>query len=214
MDDGGVTPIESFVKQRRNLLIASLLIIFQYTAQVSFEKKFSILGVGINVDNPHVISTYLVIFFIYFIWRYVTALNNIDWKSKLKNRTGSSLRNEITAEFREYVCRKSGLDPNQFFYNILAARGEKNKFLGYRVDLEGWDQNLSAEKQSLLKSIKKENYSVTGFKFLWLNVKCFVMNALKYSEFGEYIFPLLLAFLAYLEICTIPIVSAPLLFLL
>jgi hypothetical protein len=61
-----------FLKQRRNLMIISLLIIFYKVGEADFSKP-SFLGNEVTLEKPEAIPFFLSVFLVYFSLRYYTA---------------------------------------------------------------------------------------------------------------------------------------------
>lgn len=76
MPESGVDGADHFVKQRRNIVIISLILIFYHVAGLNF-KELNILGNKVTIVHPEIVSICLGLFFIYFLWRYFTACNSI-----------------------------------------------------------------------------------------------------------------------------------------
>lgn len=58
------------LRQRRNLILVSVLLIFIAHADVAIDKQVTFLGVSLTIGSPEVIKTFLLIFEAYFLWRF------------------------------------------------------------------------------------------------------------------------------------------------
>ncbi len=58
-----------FLRQRRNLLLISIIMPLFFLSNASIE-KISLLGTQISVDNPVVLKVGVLVLAIYFLWRY------------------------------------------------------------------------------------------------------------------------------------------------
>ena len=208
-EDSGITPREHFIKQRRNLILISLLVVFMHAAHLTFGKQVSFLGFGVLISNPDIIPKFLILMFCYFSWRYFTALNATDELYKLSKRVDVACEKGARLSFIKHVCHKAKVNQSQFSFN---AAFYDDEFLFprkvYRFDMEVYDRpgnSLSHEQKNILHSIG--TYEIKGWRVVWMRVYNFLFTVVKYPEFSECIFPVLLALLAFLEICGLQVVE-------
>jgi hypothetical protein len=63
-------PSEGFVRQRRNLIVLSVLTIFIRYAERTLDNSVKLFGFAFKIGNPDVLDTFLVILLGYFAWRF------------------------------------------------------------------------------------------------------------------------------------------------
>ncbi len=210
MDESGVSPIDHFIKQRRNLILISLLVIFAHAANVTFERSMNFLGFGIAVGNPRVIPTFMVIVFFYFCWRYVSSLNAIEGFSRM----GMYIEERTSKYARLYliktVCQKTKLQSFEFQYNKQKQYDQYGDVIqDYRYHLSSLKSDISSEKKKALGLFK--SFEVKGWPLFILKLKALILSVIYDVAFAEYIFPILLAMLAFLEICGLQVAEVVLL---
>lgn len=77
MNPADVNPIrEGFIRQRRNLMIISLVLLFAETAELTIN-KLNIFGNELLIAHPATITTALWIAYFYWLWRYSTYLHDL-----------------------------------------------------------------------------------------------------------------------------------------
>ncbi len=65
-----------FTRQRRNLIISSLFVIFYASGNLEIS-QISILGNTAKIGNPQIIYFILGLFYVYFFWRYYTVCRDV-----------------------------------------------------------------------------------------------------------------------------------------
>lgn len=70
---------EGFIRQRRNLMVISLILLFAETSKLSLH-KLNVFGNELAIDNPMTVNVALWIAFGYWLWRYYSYFNVIGEK--------------------------------------------------------------------------------------------------------------------------------------
>jgi len=70
---------QGFIRQRRNLILISLILLFVEVAEVSFN-KINLLGNELTISNPDVVTYSLWVAFIYWLIRYYQYFNDMPEK--------------------------------------------------------------------------------------------------------------------------------------
>jgi len=68
-DESEIIDSPAFIRQRRNLILASLALTFAQTTHLTFH-KLNFLGAEATIDAPVSTVPYLVVLWFYFLWRY------------------------------------------------------------------------------------------------------------------------------------------------
>src|SRR3989344_6953987 len=77
MNPADVNPIrEGFIRQRRNLMIISLVLLFAESAELTIS-KLNIFGNELLIVHPATITTALMIAYLYWLWRYSQFLHDL-----------------------------------------------------------------------------------------------------------------------------------------
>ena len=142
------------LRQRRNLLVVSLLLILLDQAEISFGNTISVQGLVLKVGNPEVIFLLLHVMLLYFAWRYYQyfTLDNVysSLKSQYRDLRKTIKDRGIVKEiFRQYPkltglkgsykysdLKKSG----HHYYTISADTNDKEVFprTPYIVRINRW----------------------------------------------------------------------------
>jgi len=91
LEDKKTEPTEGFIRQRRNLVITSSLVIFIHHAEVTMLKKGKLLGFSFDIGNPEIINTFIAVLLCYFAWRFYQYSFGYAGLKNLFKMTGTSL---------------------------------------------------------------------------------------------------------------------------
>jgi hypothetical protein len=94
----------AFIRQRRNLILASLALVFAQITHLTIE-HFNFFGASGHIDTPASIIPYLWVLYGYFLWRYWHAFRAVNLKS-IRDRF-----KEIKKPFVERIAAEHGLKP-------------------------------------------------------------------------------------------------------
>ena len=113
------------IRQRRNLLVTSLLLIFTELADVSFGNAVSFLGATLNVGKPERIHQGLLIIQLYFLWRFYQYFSTDKAYGALRNQHREYMKNYTTIKIVKLICKPrqlSGLR-GEYSYEKLSRKG-------------------------------------------------------------------------------------------
>ena len=68
---------DGFIRQRRNLLIISLVLLFAETAELKLQ-KLNVFGTELAIGNPVIVNFALWTVFVYWFWRYYVYFHDLD----------------------------------------------------------------------------------------------------------------------------------------
>ncbi|WP_324172516.1 hypothetical protein [Sulfurimonas sp.] len=63
---------EAFFRQRRNLMIISIIILLISLSGISINENMRIMGVPFSIKNPSMVYLFILSMYFYFFWRYLT----------------------------------------------------------------------------------------------------------------------------------------------
>src|SRR4051794_16192203 len=64
---------EGFHRQRRNLLVGSIVLFFVHYADVRIGTQGSLFGIPITIGKPHAVHAFLYFGLLYWAWRFYPA---------------------------------------------------------------------------------------------------------------------------------------------
>lgn len=195
---------DHFIRQRRNLILISVFIIFMQVVGLEVD-KISFLGNSAEITNSDKFPFMVFTIFIYFLWRYYTACREVtgwrqfkfDISSRATNLCVKNVDKAINRKKRSYIMELSAQahDRDRLFPVILVKvvkRGARKLY----------------KETGKINALKWQN---TRIKIKWHH--CFnvlysgVDVILTTSKFSEYVLPYLLSVLAVLEFFDVGLVS-------
>ena len=174
-----------FGRQRRNLFAISLFIIFYKTAGLKIN-EINFLGNTTTIENPSVVSFSLIIFFIYFLWRYYSACREVGGISLFFGAIQSRTEKKAELYVRKKYHQMYGSQPRRV---DLIERGKNLIFqaIGDRYN----DKSRMYDTAELSISLRYRTYFLKC-----LSIFPTIVNT---SKFSEYILPYIIALFALLE---------------
>jgi hypothetical protein len=134
MDDAVVSVTEGFVKQRRNLVAASLALIFYHTSGLVLE-KLEIFGNTLNVRDPWLVSVVLWVAFGYFFLRYYQLFRDLgdkgirsEYAGRLQSIVTRVAERKLRESYRSMDFGPSSQDIELKDINIAAIRKDRNQW--------------------------------------------------------------------------------------
>src|SRR5437867_3315489 len=110
-----------FIRQRRNLILASLVLAFAQGTHLTIH-KLSFFGAEGTIDAPVSVVPFLLVLWLYFLWRYWQAFNVVS-RQPTKDRY-----REIKKTLLERIAVKRALIPYQDNQPPLLA-GERRAWM-------------------------------------------------------------------------------------
>lgn len=104
-------------------MIVSLILIFIYHGEVSFESTVRLHGATLTVGQPDVIFTMLLLSLAYFLWRFYKYFHHDQAHTNLRNQYNSTLSNLQDSEITKQIVKQLPKDAQSFsgdhsFYQI------------------------------------------------------------------------------------------------
>lgn len=163
-----------FLRQRRNLIGISIIIILFKVAEISTD-KLTVLGTTFEIGNPKVIPYFVWTLWVYFLFRYYQYIN-IEKTFNFVKR--------LTTKIHNYVEIKIGIKHKDGNLN--------EKSTNYRIENDGlWKWSYTNQDEVPRKPIQ-----INKFILFLYNLKSIISVSVKTNQFTEFILPLLLAIAA------------------
>ncbi len=192
MAESGNTARDHFIRQRRNLVLMSLFVIFYRIGELEID-QINFLGNETTIGNPAVVTFSLGVFFTYFLWRYYTACREVAGVTNFFKVIQDKAYLIDYGHARKVVKKLDNLrtgpshkGPKQLRNSFIYEISEK--------DVNGINHHVRGEFTTSL-SHSVESY-IRGFFFAICNT----------SAFSEYVLPYLLGMLAIMEFLGIGII--------
>lgn len=114
---------EGTLRQRRNLLLVTLVLVFMHHGKVAFGTDVKIFGASASIGNPGFILQFLFLLQAYFLWRFYQYFNADGAYSELKNQFRYTLTNKLDSStlqqiFKELPAGKSSLVGSYSYSNL------------------------------------------------------------------------------------------------
>ena len=117
-------------RQRRNLLIVTLIIIFIEHAGLRFGDEVKILWASATIKNPHFIHLSLWLSQIYFLWRFYQYFHTDNAFHNLKQQYRKSLDNKLDSSILEEIFirlpDRNSLLEGSYSYSKLESKNENH----------------------------------------------------------------------------------------
>lgn len=120
------------IRQRRNLVVTSVLLIFIKLADVSFGNSVNFLGAKLSIGKPEIIHQGILIFLLYFLWRFYQYFSTDKAYRALLNQYREYMKNHTTIKIVQLICKPrslKGLSGEYLYKNI-----ERKSLFKYTVD--------------------------------------------------------------------------------
>lgn len=181
---------EYFVKQRRNIILISLVILLSEYLGFKIE-KINILGNQIDVENPQNFCQLLWVVWVYFLWRFYSYLNSLGDLG-----FAYSFRNTMSLLLHEAAKEKAQNDPSKF---LISTSGHNCKVGSHLFGIKYLDKFSAKVGIEILGEPPyvsiRENIGVPlGFNVLFIAYCKFFFGIIFKSHLSsEYILPFFIA---------------------
>jgi len=120
------------LRQRRNLIVTSVLLIFISLAGVDFGETLNFLGATLIIGEPEKIHTGLLIFLGYFLWRFYQYFTTDKAYYELCNQFKNHMSRASSLQIVQAICKSKGINSlnGEYTYNNLKREG----FFVYRIE--------------------------------------------------------------------------------
>lgn len=177
MDNDSNSPMQALMRQRRNLMASSLLLIFFEAAGVSFE-RVGFLGTELIIQSPGVLYTGLWLVWSYFLVRYVQFLIEVG---------DLGIMERLAWKMTVYAKRKYKAEDFQTGTGAMVTRTVR--YLG-KLRWALVADTYRVERGDVVKTFE---HSFGPFRAMAWGLRAFCAVAISSTKITEYLLPLLLA---------------------
>ncbi len=191
MVDSGKTPEEHFIKQRRNLILISLFVIFYEVGNLTIE-EINFLGNKSKLGNPEIVTFFLIVAFTYFSLRYYTACREIKGISKFLYGCSARAENKCKA----FVTKKY-FEPQKEKFKAVDQITRTKFTRTYMLRSERRGENGEPLHVKI----------VVKCRFIYNYTLSLLPTIIHTSKFTEYVLPYIIAIIAGLELLDYSLIS-------
>ena len=129
---GSLDLSQDTIRQRRNLIVTSALLIFVGLADVEFGNTVTFSGVKLTIGKPEMIHQGLLVLLVYSLWRFYQYFTTDNAYSEHCKQFGSYMSRFTTMEIVKSICKIRGLTSlsGEYLYKNLS----RDSFLTYSID--------------------------------------------------------------------------------
>lgn len=141
---------EGFVRQRRNLIIISLSLLFAETSKLTLT-RLSVFGNELVIANPVVVNYALWTAWTYWLLRYYQYLRHVGGISQIRDAYRERLDNTVRSLVRQKAL-KSCRSPDGFYLQDISTRSLSQWRIehGERIPLEGPPRTSREERRTTI----------------------------------------------------------------
>lgn len=139
------------LRQRRNLLLVTVLVIFMEHGNVAFGTDVKIFGASATIGNPDFILQFLFLVQAYFLWRFYQYFNADDAYSELRNQYGETLTNKLDSSTLQQIFKElpDGQRSLSGSYSYGGLESHDSNYFQVEVEIPKAGGNFENEKFSL-----------------------------------------------------------------
>ncbi|MCW8838973.1 MAG: hypothetical protein OQK11_09760 [Thiovulaceae bacterium] len=97
------------LRQRRNMVVTSVLVIFIKLADVTFGNSISFLGATLSIGNPEIIYKGILIFLAYFVWRFYQYFSTDKAYEALRNQYRKHMKVHTSVKIVQLICKPKNI---------------------------------------------------------------------------------------------------------
>ena len=109
------------IRQRRNLIVTSVLLVFISIADVSFGDTVNFLGATLTIGKPEKIHQGLIIFLLYFLWRFYQYFSTDKAYNELCDQFKNNMERATELKIVQAICKprgSAGLNGKHLYKNL------------------------------------------------------------------------------------------------
>lgn len=120
------------LRQRRNMVITSVFVIFIKLADVTFGNKVNFLGATLSIGNPEIIYKGILVFLAYFVWRFYQYFSTDKAYAALCSQYREHMNTRTSIKIVQLICKPRNLQglTGEYLYNNLV----RTSLLSYSVE--------------------------------------------------------------------------------
>lgn len=209
-----VGPIrEGFIRQRRNLIIISLLLLFAETSELAVN-KINVFGNDLTIANPVVVTLALVLAYLYWLYRYSVYFHDIGPKG-LAESVGQRLSKRVDRwarkkwdrdrewrdlRLKEVFAKLAKDNPNVAVDRTQTSRviegstlGPNDEFTNIQAQVRIMLYDLTDENRQTNLTERRTEFIITGYDAVLLRVRAILYVLIRTRIFSEYYLPFFIA---------------------
>jgi hypothetical protein len=195
-----------FLRARRNLVLMSAIILIYATGAIEFTANGgAFLGLPVRLGHRGVVEVWLLIFWVYFLWRYHASLDGNHPTILIMRNIEKTIRN--VAEIHAWSSFKSkwveiASEPDKYTVKVVGPHLYPGFFLGpISVPVYGlaWP-GRAATIDKTEDGYSKYNYVLPQDEALALARTAFREQILTHNAFSEMLWPYIVATVAFLAL--------------
>lgn len=163
---------EGAVRQRRNLMVVSIILIFIHHADVSFGTELKLHGATLSVGKPDVIFSMLLLSLAYFLWRFYKYFYHDKAYAHLKGQYRNTVSEVQNREVSRQIFKQLPSGANSYSgdhrYDQIKKLDRTGGYYELAVDIPTGreDEQLNHVVEIHEKPILRKQYeAVAGFAF-------------------------------------------------
>lgn len=187
-----------FVRQRRNLILVSLVLLFAQLHSVTF-LKFSLFGTDLGIEKPVNPELYIWIAFFYLLWRYYVYFHDEGEKGFVAKH-----RSRLTKLVEKIALQKLETDPDcskilNGYLREVNAKEWKLEHSSYGYDTPSrWRWTLNLTISGYIDNRRIPLHApipvlVAGIQFFQAKIRAWIYVLFRTTTFSEYIVPFVIA---------------------
>lgn len=177
MDTEPYSPLQALMRQRRNLMASSLLLIFFKAAGVTFQ-RVGFLGTELIIERPDVLYTGLWFVWCYFLVRYIQFLLEVG---------NLGIVERVLRKIRDYAQKK--FNAYEFQTNDGSVIHRNIRYLGNRR----WALVADTYRLDRGDVVENDEHSFGLVQAAVWAIRATCSTAISSTKITEYLLPLLLA---------------------
>jgi hypothetical protein len=175
----------SLLRQRRNLMVVSLIILFMVIAGAKLD-KVTFLGIQMTFENPKAIIWFLKIFLIYFLYRYYLYIIQ---------EPDLFLKNTFYDRLRALTWQKIQIAKNEIYPQVKEYGGEYDFRKMKKAGIFKRNVNGVVGRDSSGGFIHGD-FEINVLSFFWDGLRAFLYTLFNRSYVTDYFLPFIVAFAA------------------
>ncbi len=187
----------AFVRQRRNLIAISLVLLFAETTGISVD-HLSILGIDIELDSPNSVIAWLWAGYAYWLLRYYQyflAIPNKGIRTGFQSRLLPTLirfamEKEETESEELKIARLASPERTVRLHNLGAAFMPRN---AVTAQFNVITERTTSEGGNLIKEIPQKDYAFSSWRLLFPATRSALLTVVNTPFFSEYFLPFAIA---------------------
>lgn len=154
------------LRQRRNLILVTVALIFINHGQVKFGVETKLFGTSAVIGNPDFILSFLLLVQAYFLWRFYQYFHSDGAFSHLRGQFNGTLKKTMDDEVLRQIFKKVPAEVTSLSGSYSFSSLGKPKSGFYELEVEGANGDQKYLVQLPASSINRMRFpAMVGFAF-------------------------------------------------